>query len=73
MSERSPSFTAQHRSVRIERVSSGRDGHDDRTQKAAPIAVLDELIEGLRRAAQANATVARYAGADAARFEEVGA
>lgn len=40
---------------------------------AIPIAVLDELIEGLTRAAQANATVARYAGADAARFEEAGA
>ncbi|HTL86514.1 MAG TPA: DUF169 domain-containing protein [Acidimicrobiia bacterium] len=39
---------------------------------AIPVAVLDSLIERLTRAANANATVARYAGADAARFEEVG-
>jgi hypothetical protein len=35
--------------------------------------VVDTLVERLARAAEANATVARYAGADAQRFEEVGA
>jgi uncharacterized protein (DUF169 family) len=36
---------------------------------AIPVALLDTVIERLTRAAAANATVARYAGADAARFE----
>lgn len=40
---------------------------------AIPVALLDALIERLLRVAEANATVARYAGADAVRFEEVGA
>ena len=40
---------------------------------AIPVAVLDALITSLIRVAEANATVARYAGADAVRFEEVGA
>jgi uncharacterized protein (DUF169 family) len=35
---------------------------------AIPEALLDPLVERLTRAATANATVARYAGADAARF-----
>jgi uncharacterized protein (DUF169 family) len=35
---------------------------------AIPVALLDTVIERLERAAEANATVARYAGADAARF-----
>lgn len=35
---------------------------------AIPVALLDSLLERLKRAAEANATVARYAGADAARF-----
>ena len=40
---------------------------------AIPVAVLDVLIERLTRVAEVNATVARYAGADAVRFEQVGA
>jgi uncharacterized protein (DUF169 family) len=40
---------------------------------AIPVALLDAVIERLGRAAEANATVARYAGIDAARFEDVGA
>jgi uncharacterized protein (DUF169 family) len=40
---------------------------------AIPVALLDDVIERLMRAAEANATVARYAGVDAARFAEVGA
>ena len=36
---------------------------------AIPVTLLDPLIERLEIAAQANATVARYAGADATRFE----
>ena len=40
---------------------------------AIPVAVLDELITRLTHVAEANATVARYAGADATRFENVGA
>jgi uncharacterized protein (DUF169 family) len=35
---------------------------------AIPMPFLDRLITALTRAAEANATVARYAGADAARF-----
>jgi uncharacterized protein (DUF169 family) len=40
---------------------------------AIPVALLDDVIERLTRAAAANAIVARYAGTDAIRFEEVGA
>lgn len=40
---------------------------------AIPVALLDDLIERLERVAAANATVARYAGVDAARFEGVDA
>ncbi len=36
---------------------------------AIPVSVLDTLIDRLTVAAHANATVARYAGADATRFE----
>jgi uncharacterized protein (DUF169 family) len=35
---------------------------------AIPVALLDAVVERLGRAAEVNATVARYAGADAARF-----
>jgi uncharacterized protein (DUF169 family) len=35
---------------------------------AIPVGVLDALLERLTRAAEVNATVARYAGADATRF-----
>ncbi len=35
---------------------------------AIPVALVDMLVERLARAAEANAAVARYAGADAARF-----
>ena len=35
---------------------------------AIPVVLLDELLESLAGASQANATVARYAGADAVRF-----
>jgi uncharacterized protein (DUF169 family) len=39
---------------------------------AIPVDRLDEVIERLTVAAEANVTVARYAGADAARFEPAG-
>jgi hypothetical protein len=35
---------------------------------AIPIALLPDLLRRLNRAAEANAAVARYAGADAERF-----
>jgi hypothetical protein len=38
---------------------------------AIPITQLDVLIQRLVRAGEANAIVARYAGVDAARFDEV--
>jgi uncharacterized protein (DUF169 family) len=37
---------------------------------AIPVSVLDSLLERLERAAAVNATVARYAGADAVRFAQ---
>jgi uncharacterized protein (DUF169 family) len=40
---------------------------------AIPVALLDDVIERLGRVADANAAVARYAGIDATRFEDVGA
>ncbi len=39
---------------------------------AIPVTQLDILITQLMKVAEANATVARYAGTDAVRFEEVG-
>jgi uncharacterized protein (DUF169 family) len=38
---------------------------------AIPVAILDALIDRLAHVAAANAAVARYAGSDATRFEEV--